>query len=72
MKFGSLRFLAAERSTAMSKDSSRMKRVPHSIQAIMDVICKADIQQAFDWWAENRSVDQAAEWYERIFDAIDT
>ena len=33
---------------------------------------KADIQQAFEWWAANRSADQAAEWYERIFEAIAT
>ena len=33
---------------------------------------KADIQQAYEWWAKNRSADQAAEWYERIFEAITT
>jgi plasmid stabilization system protein ParE len=33
---------------------------------------KADIQEAYQWWAENRSADQAAEWYERIFEAIYT
>ena len=33
---------------------------------------KADIQQAYEWWAKNRSADQAAEWYERIFEAIAT
>ncbi len=33
---------------------------------------KADIQEAFDWWSENRSAIQAAEWYERIFEAITT
>ena len=33
---------------------------------------KADIQEAFAWWAENRSADQAAEWYERIFETIAT
>lgn len=33
---------------------------------------KADIEQAFQWWAENHSHDQAALWYDRIFDAIST
>ncbi len=33
---------------------------------------KADIQEAFDWWSESRSSIQAAEWYERIFEAITT
>jgi plasmid stabilization system protein ParE len=33
---------------------------------------KADIQEALDWWSENRSAIQAAEWYERIFEAITT
>lgn len=33
---------------------------------------KADIQEAYDWWSENRSAIQAAEWYERIFEAIAT
>ena len=33
---------------------------------------KADTQGAFDWWSENRSAIQAAEWYERIFEAITT
>ncbi len=33
---------------------------------------KADIQEAYQWWAENRSAEQAAEWYERIFEAIAT
>ena len=33
---------------------------------------KADIERAFAWWEENRSPDQAALWYERIFQAIST
>lgn len=33
---------------------------------------KADIQEAYDWWSENRSATQAAEWYERIYEAITT
>jgi plasmid stabilization system protein ParE len=33
---------------------------------------KADIQQAYESWAKNRSDDQAAEWYARIFEAIAT
>ncbi len=33
---------------------------------------KADIQEAFDWWTENRSAIQAEEWYERIFEATTT
>jgi plasmid stabilization system protein ParE len=33
---------------------------------------KADIQEAYDWWAESRSAIQAAEWYERTFEAIAT
>ena len=33
---------------------------------------KADIQQSYEWWAKNRSTEQAAEWYERVFEAIAT
>lgn len=33
---------------------------------------KADIQEAYDWWSEKRFAIQAAEWYERIFEAIAT
>ena len=33
---------------------------------------KADIEQAFRWWSEFYSPDQAALWYEQIFDAIST
>ena len=33
---------------------------------------KEDIQEAYDWWSENGSAVQAAEWYERIFEAIST
>ena len=31
-----------------------------------------DIQEAYLWWAENRSAEQAAQWYERIYEAIVT
>lgn len=31
-----------------------------------------DIQQAFDWWSENRSREQAARWYEGIYPAIES
>ena len=33
---------------------------------------QVDIQEAFAWWAENRSAIQTAEWYEQIFEAIAT
>ena len=33
---------------------------------------RADIQEAFDWWAKNRSATQAASWYEQVFEAITT
>ena len=33
---------------------------------------KVDIQEAFSWWSENRSVDQAALWYRQITEAIGT
>lgn len=33
---------------------------------------KADIEDAFRWWAVHRSAEQAAQWYERIYDAIET
>ena len=33
---------------------------------------QSDIQESYDWWSENRSAAQAAEWYEGIFDAIAT
>jgi len=31
---------------------------------------KRDIQGAYDWWAENRSAEQAERWYIGIYDAI--
>src|SRR5688572_27231577 len=31
---------------------------------------KRDIQNAYDWWAENRSAEQAERWYVAIHDAI--
>src|SRR3954469_11604275 len=33
---------------------------------------KRDIQAAYDWWAENRSVEQARRWYSGILAAIHT
>jgi len=33
---------------------------------------KRDIQVAHDWWASNRSVEQAARWYLGIQKAIDS
>ena len=33
---------------------------------------RADIQEVYDWWSDNRSAVQAAEWYESIFEAIAT
>ena len=36
------------------------------------VPAKADIQEAFNWWSENRSAIQAAECFERNFEAIAT
>jgi plasmid stabilization system protein ParE len=31
---------------------------------------KRDIQGAYEWWAENRSAEQAGRWYAGIHDAI--
>ena len=31
-----------------------------------------DIQRNFQWWCENRDLDQAAKWYESIYPAIAT
>ncbi len=31
-----------------------------------------DIQDAFNWWSENRSVQQAAQWYDQIYKAFRT
>ncbi|QDT00711.1 type II toxin-antitoxin system RelE/ParE family toxin [Adhaeretor mobilis] len=33
---------------------------------------KDDLQAAHDWWAENRSAEQAARWYVGIHKAIKT
>jgi plasmid stabilization system protein ParE len=33
---------------------------------------KVDVQEAFSWWSENRSADQAALWYRQITEAIAT
>ena len=33
---------------------------------------KEYIQQAYEWWAKNRSAEQASAWYERVFQAIAT
>ncbi len=33
---------------------------------------RADIEDAFQWWSDKHSPDQAALWYERIFDGIST
>ena len=31
-----------------------------------------DIQQNFTWWRDNRDADQAAEWYDSIYPAINS
>lgn len=31
---------------------------------------EGDVQQAHDWWAEHRSAEQAARWYEGLMRAI--
>ncbi len=31
-----------------------------------------DIQEAFEWWRDHRSTDEALHWYRRIVVAIDT
>ncbi len=31
---------------------------------------KNDIQEAFDWWRENRSAEQAERWFRQIYQAI--
>lgn len=33
---------------------------------------RQDIQNAYDWWAANRSAEQARLWYSRIYSAIDS
>ncbi len=33
---------------------------------------KEDVQSAHDWWAEHRSVEQAARWYLGIYAAIES
>jgi plasmid stabilization system protein ParE len=35
-------------------------------------LAEGDIQQAYDWWRDRRSSEQAARWYERIQPAIGT
>jgi plasmid stabilization system protein ParE len=39
-------------------------------QVIITEPAKRDIQAAHDWWAENRSVDQARRWYIGIRAAV--
>ena len=35
-------------------------------------LAEEDIQQNFIWWRDNRDPDQAAEWYESIYPAINS
>lgn len=35
-------------------------------------LAQSDIQEAFDWWAKNRSPSQAIHWYEQIVISIGT
>jgi len=42
------------------------------IRVIITGPAKRDIQTAHDWWAENRSADQAARWYVGIHKAINS
>lgn len=41
-------------------------------QVTISSLAEDDIEQAFQWWAENRSISQAEQWYRSIFKAIDT
>ena len=35
-------------------------------------LARSDIQEAFDWWSDNRSPAQASVWYDRIVSSIST
>lgn len=41
-------------------------------EVLITDLAQSDIQQAFDWWSENRSRLKAVHWYEQIFVAIGT
>ena len=41
-------------------------------QVVVTPEAEQDIQQNYEWWRDNRSPDQAREWYERILVEMQT
>lgn len=41
-------------------------------QVVITPEADLDIQQNYEWWRDNRSADQAREWYEKIFVEMQT
>ena len=42
------------------------------IRIVVTAPARQDIQSAYEWWALNRSEDQAIRWYDGIYKAIDS